>query len=115
LFRHTPATTPNVEQAERRNQLSLTVYGLLNREATGEEDSGLELHHLVETRVPKQVVTAHPPVTGKQQSRLFQSIEWYVSGVQREDWVASPGLQCVSCEFFNECRGGAARGGPDRV
>ena len=102
----TSATTPNVEQAEHRNQLQLTAYGLLYREATGEEEAGFELHHLVKTKVPKLVVTAHPPVTGKQQSRLFQSIESYVSGVQREDWVPSPGLQCVSCEFFNECKGG---------
>jgi putative RecB family exonuclease len=102
----TSATTPNVEQAEHRNQLQLTAYALLYREATGEEEAGFELHHLVKTKVPKLVVTAHPPATGKQQSRLFQSIESYVSGVQREDWVASPGLQCVSCEFFNECKGG---------
>jgi len=103
----TSASTPNPEQAEHRNQLQLTSYALLYRESTGEREAGFELHHLVKTKVPKLVVTAHPPVTDKQQSRLFQSIESYVSGVQREDWVASPGLQCVSCEFFNECRGGA--------
>jgi RecB family exonuclease len=103
----TSATTPNVEQAEHRNLLQLTAYALLYREATGEEETGFELHHLVKTKVAKLVVTQHPPATEAMQTRLFQSIESYVSGVQREDWVASPGLQCVSCEFFNECKGGA--------
>ena len=102
----TSATTPNVEQAEHRNQLQLTAYGLLYRESTGDREAGFELHHLVKTKVPKLVVTSHPPVTGQQENRLLQSIESYVAGVQREDWVPSPGLQCVSCEFFNECKGG---------
>ena len=102
----TTATTPNEEQAEHRNQLQLTAYGLLYREATGEKESGFELHHLVKTKTPKLVITTHDPVDGKQESKLFRSIESYVDGVQREDWVASPGLQCVACEFFNECKGG---------
>ena len=101
------AATPNAEQAEHRNQLQLTAYALLYREATGEEEAGFELHHLVKTKVPKLVVTQHPPATKAMQNRLFQSIESFVAGVQREDWVASPGLQCAACEFFNECRGGA--------
>jgi putative RecB family exonuclease len=103
----TTATTPNESQAGHRNQLQLTAYGLLYREATGEKESGFELHHLVKTKTPKLVITTHDPVDMKQESKLFHSIESYVDGVEREDWVASPGLQCVACEFFNECKGGA--------
>ena len=103
----TSATTPNSEQVQHRNELQLTVYGLLYREATSERETGFELHHLVKTKTPKLVVTKHPPITEKQQSKLFRSIESFVDGVQREDWVPSPGLQCAACEFFNECRGGA--------
>jgi len=103
----TTATSPNLEQATHRNQLQLTAYGLLYREATGEKESGFELHHLVKTKVPKLVITTHNPVDMKQETKLFRSIESYVDGVEREDWVASPGLQCVACEFFNECKGGA--------
>jgi putative RecB family exonuclease len=103
----TSATTPNLEQVLHRNEVQLTVYGLLYREATGERETGFELHHLVKTKVPKLVVTKHRSVSKVQQNKLFRSIESYVAGLQREDWVPSPGLQCVSCEFFNECRGGA--------
>ena len=31
-------------------------------------------------------------------------VEAYVEGLERKDFVPSPGMQCVSCEFFNECR-----------
>jgi RecB family exonuclease len=102
----TSATTPNEEQVLHRNLLQLTIYGLLYREATGEKEKGFELHHLVKTKTPKLVVTRHSPITENQKNKLFQSIESFVDGVQREDWVASPGLQCASCEFFTECKGG---------
>jgi RecB family exonuclease len=102
----TSATTPNEDQVLHRNELQLTAYGLLYRESTGEREKGFELHHLVKTKTPKLVVTRHAPITQNQQDKLFRSIESFVAGVQREDWVASPGLQCASCEFFTECKGG---------
>ncbi|NBZ96993.1 MAG: PD-(D/E)XK nuclease family protein, partial [Proteobacteria bacterium] len=102
----TAAVTPNETQVLHRNETQLTAYGLLYREATGNKESGFELQHLVKTKVPKLVVTKHSPITDKQKSRLFRSIESFVDGVQREDWVPSPGLQCAGCEFFGECRGG---------
>jgi putative RecB family exonuclease len=103
----TTAATPQHDQAIHRNETQLTAYGLLHREATGKDASGFELHHLVKTKTPKLVITTHDPVDMKQESKLFRSIESYVDGVEREDWVASPGLQCVACEFFHECKGGA--------
>lgn len=39
-----------------------------------------------------------------QQTRLFHLIEAYVEGLDRRDFIPSPGLQCAGCEFFNECR-----------
>ena len=102
----TTATTPNEDQVLHRNEIQLTAYGLLYQAATGVKAKGMELHHLVKTKVPKLVVTRHRPTTEKQKSKLFRAIESYLGGVQREDWVPSPGLQCASCEYFNECRGG---------
>ena len=104
----TTAQTPNEEQVFHRNETQLTAYGLLYREATGEKESGFELHHLVKTKVPKLIVTSHKPVTEKQKEKLFRSIESFMDGVEREDFVPSPGLQCAACEFFNECRGGVS-------
>ena len=106
----TSAATPNAEQVVHRNETQLTAYGLLYREATGKQESGFELHHLVKTKVPKLVVSEAPATTEAQRTKLFRLIESYTDGVDREDFVPSPGLQCAACEFFNECtawKGGA--------
>ncbi len=107
----TSAATPNAEQVIHRNETQLTAYGLLYREATGKQESGFELHHLVKTKTPKLVVSESPATTEAQRTKLFRLIESYVDGVEREDYVPSPGLQCAACEYFNECtvwKGGAA-------
>ena len=41
----TTATTPNESQAEHRNQLQLTAYALLYREATGEHENAQARNH----------------------------------------------------------------------
>ena len=100
----TTATSPQEQLVLHRNERQLSCYALLYREATGSRERGFELHHLVKTKTPKLVVTKHRPMTAIQESRLLRSIESFVDGVQRADWVRSPGLQCSSCEYFNECR-----------
>ena len=104
----TSAATPNAEQVVHRNETQLTAYGLLYREATGKKESGFELHHLVKTKAPKLVVSEAPATTEAQRTKLFRLIESYVDGVEREDYVPSPGLQCAACEYFDECRQGGA-------
>ena len=107
----TSAATPNAELVLQRTETQLTAYGLLYRAATGNLESGFQLHHLVKTKVPKLVVSEAPATTDAQFAKLFRLIESFMDGVEREDYVPSPGLQCSSCEYFNECRawkGGAA-------
>jgi putative RecB family exonuclease len=100
----TTGRTPDPEMVRHTTEVQTTGYALLYREATGHQESGIELHHLVKTKVPKLVVTQAGPATEAQVQRLFRVMESYVSGLQREDFVPSPGLQCSSCEFVNECR-----------
>ena len=64
---------------------------------------------MVKTKVPKLVVSEAPATTESQHAKLFRLIESYVDGVEREDYVPSPGLQCASCEFLGECQSWAAR------
>lgn len=106
----TSSTTPNAGNVLHRNETQLTAYGLLYRDATGDRESGLELHHLVKTKIPKLVVSSFDPITEAQKTKFFRTVESYVDGVLREDFVPSPGLHCVNCEFFAECsvwKGGA--------
>jgi putative RecB family exonuclease len=100
----TSSTTPNAERIAHTNEVQISSYAVLYRHNTGQQESGLELHHLVKTKNPKLVITALPPMTDQQQSRLFTLIQGYVDGLDRRDFIPSPGLQCVSCQFFNECR-----------
>jgi len=100
----TSAATPNAEQIVHRNETQLTAYGILYREATGKPEAGFQLHHLVKTKTPKLVVSEAPATTERQRAKFFRIIESFVDGVEREDYVPSPGLQCASCEYFNECR-----------
>ena len=100
----TSGQTPNPEKVAHMNEVQTSIYSLLYRENTGKQEAGIELHHLVKLKNPKVVVTALPPMSEAQQSRLFRLIEAYEHGLEVRDFVPSPGLQCVSCEFFNECR-----------
>lgn len=100
----TSARSPDPEMVVHTHETQTTAYAVLYREATGQRESGIELHHLIKTKVPKLVVTELEPAGGDQITRLFRVMEDYVAGLERESFVPSPGLQCSSCEFFNECR-----------
>jgi putative RecB family exonuclease len=100
----TTSSTPNPATAAHANEVQACSYALLYRAATGETEKGIEFHHLVKLKTPKLVVTALQPMNEQQQTRLFRLIESYVEGVDRQDFVPSPGLGCLSCPFFKECR-----------
>lgn len=100
----TTARTPDRMQAIRQNEVQLGCYALLYREATGQQESGFELHHLVKTKVPKLVVTPLEPFRRDQIERLIRVMESYVAGVMTEDYVPSPGLHCSYCDYLAECR-----------
>ena len=100
----TSSQAPYSSMVLHTHGIQLTSYGVLYRDATGEKESGLELHHLVKLKKPKVVITQAEPVTKKAVARLFRTLESYVDGVQREDFVPSPGLACAYCPFFKQCR-----------
>ena len=100
----TSGQTPIREKVGHLLETQTSCYSLMYREATGRKESGVEIHHLVKLKKPKVVVTPFEPMTDKQQSRLFKVIESYVSGLERQDFIPSPGLHCSSCEFFDACR-----------
>jgi len=100
----TSGKTPDPEQVAHTTEVQTTAYAVLYRQAAGKTESGIELHHLVKTKNPKLVVSVFGPATEAQRTRLFRLMESYVGGLQREDFIPSPGLQCASCVFFQECR-----------
>jgi CRISPR/Cas system-associated exonuclease Cas4 (RecB family) len=100
----TSGQTPNAEKVEHLHETQLACYSTLYRDATGRKEAGVELHHLVKLKTPKVVITPMASMTDLQQVRLYRSIESYLEGLSRRDFVPSPGLHCSSCEYFNECR-----------
>ena len=100
----TTGKTPNADLSLHTNDVQLTAYAMLYREATDRRETALELHHLVKLKTPKLVVTEAPPATETQTTRFMRLAESYVRGVQSEDYVPAPGFACASCEFLNECR-----------
>jgi putative RecB family exonuclease len=70
----TTGKTPNPEMALHSNDVQLTAYALLYREATERRESALELHHLVKTKMPKLVVTESGPATEAQERRFYRLV-----------------------------------------
>ena len=99
----TSGSTPNADRAALVNGTQATAYSILYRENTGRKETGVELHHLVKLKQPKLVVIYLSPVGDRECARLFRIIDAYVEGLERRDFIPSPGLQCASCEFFHEC------------
>lgn len=100
----TSGKTPKVEMALHANEVQLTAYSLLYREATDRRETARELHHLVKTKTPKLAVIEDGPATEGQITRFLRQVESHVRSVESEDFVPSPGFGCAACEFFNECR-----------
>ncbi len=100
----TTGQTPVPEKATLLHARQATVYSLLYRANTGQQESAVELHHLVKLKQSRLVVIGLPAVTDAQITRLYRLIESYVRGLERQDFVPSPGLQCSTCEFQSECR-----------
>ena len=100
----TSGTTPNSDKVAHTTEIQTSSYAILYRHNTGVSEAGIQLHHLVKLKNPKVVITTLPPMNSGQQTRLFRQIESYLDGLARKDFIPSPGMQCSSCEFFNECR-----------
>jgi putative RecB family exonuclease len=98
------AKTPDSGMVAHMHSVQLSCYGVLYRDATGQEESGFELHHIVKTKTPKLVVTALAPIQERHQTRLFRAINSYADGLSRKDFVPSPGFGCAACDYFHECR-----------
>ena len=93
------------ERIAHMNELQLSCYSVLYREATNSIEAGFEIHSLIKSvKTPKLIITSLPPSSQVQHDRLYRAMDAYVEGVSRKEWIPSAGIQCSSCSFFNECR-----------
>ena len=98
------ARSPGEDMAAHQHATQLACYALLYRSATGELETGFELHHLIKTKVPKVVISTYGPMSAAMESELFFLIDDYLEGIAREAWVPSPGQHCSWCDHLDLCR-----------
>jgi len=98
------ARSPSEGMAEHQHATQLACYALLYRSATGERETGFELHHLIKTKVPKVIISTYGPMSAAMESELFFLIDDYLEGIAREAYVPSPGQHCAWCDFSGPCR-----------
>lgn len=98
------ARSPDEGMAVQQHATQLACYALLYRGATGEKESGFELHHLIKTKVPKVVVSTYGPMSAAMESELYFLIDDYLDGIAREAFVPSPGQHCAWCDYRDLCR-----------
>lgn len=100
----TSSTTPNPTTVQHLHDLQVSSYAVLYRHNTGKKENGIELHHLVKLKNPKLCITEMPPMSDKQQHRLFHLMDTYYEELGRAEFYPSPSFACMGCEFFAECR-----------
>mgnify|MGYP005843206797 FL=1 len=90
---------------EITHEIQLSSYAYLFRQATGDEEGGLEIRSLVKTKVPK--IEFHTYQTRREQHfrRLFAVIRAYLDDLDRGSFVFRPGFACLMCDH----RDGACR------
>jgi putative RecB family exonuclease len=100
----TSSSTPNPTSVEHLHETQTSGYAILYRHNTGKKETGIQLHHLVKLKNPKLSITSMPPMSDQQQSRLFRLMDVYQNELGDGQFHPSPGLGCMGCEFFAECR-----------
>ena len=100
----TSSSTPNPSSVEHLHETQTSSYAVLYRHNTGKRETGIELHHLVKNKSPKLCITDMPPMSDQQRSRLFRLMDVYQTELGKGQFHPSPGLGCMGCEFFGECR-----------
>lgn len=99
----TAARSTNAEELAHQHRLQLTIYALLYRESTWEQERGFQVIQLIKTKEPKIEVFNLPPATEKDFEELDATIHAFQEGVSNGDFSMSPGQHCSWCDHRTEC------------
>jgi predicted RecB family nuclease len=90
---------------ETLHEIQLSSYSYLFRQATGDEEGGLEIRSLIKTKTPKIEIHSYQARSEQHFRRLFAVIRAYLNDLDRGSFVFRPGFACVMCDH----RDGACR------
>ncbi|BDS05256.1 hypothetical protein NT6N_02960 [Oceaniferula spumae] len=112
----TAAKSPSQNSAGHVHGTQLGIYALLYRHCTGTRELGIELHHLVKTKVPKVCVSEFGSMSDREIGNVIALMHQYVDSVKAGDCTPSPSFMCSGCEYLSQCKnwqGGAEHGNGD--
>ena len=99
----TSARSTNADELAHQHRLQLTIYALLYRESTWQQEKGVQVIQLIKTKEPKIEVFTFPPATDKDFEELDATIHAFKEGVSNGDFSMSPGQHCSWCDYRAEC------------
>lgn len=90
---------------EITHEIQLSSYSYLFRQATGDEEGGLEIRSIIKTKTPKIETHCYSARIGQHFRRLFAVIRAYLADLDRGNFVFRPGFGCTMCDHRNgSCR-----------
>jgi hypothetical protein len=90
---------------EVTHEIQLSSYAYLYRQATGLEESGLEIRSLIKTKVPKIEFHRYGTRSEVHFRRLFAVIRAYLDDLDANRFVFRPGFGCAMCDYRDgSCR-----------
>ncbi|NLE37495.1 MAG: PD-(D/E)XK nuclease family protein [Pirellulaceae bacterium] len=89
----------SAEPAEVTHEVQLTSYAYLLRQASGREESGLEIRSLVKTKAPKILVHRYASRTEAHFVRLFALFREYLDALDSRRFNFRPSWSCSMCDF----------------
>ena len=87
------------------HEVQLTAYSYLFRQATGLQESHLEIRQLIKTKTPKIAIHCFPPRTEVHFRRFFALVREYLEALARRQWNSRPSWNCGMCEYQERCCG----------
>jgi len=89
----------SAEPAEVTHEVQLSSYAYLLRQASGREESGLEIRSLVKTKLPKIMVHRYASRTEAHFVRLFALFREYLDALDSRRFTYRPSWSCSMCDF----------------
>jgi putative RecB family exonuclease len=97
------AAKPDKDNAAFDHEIQLVSYQLLMEIATGQVPPSLDLVFLVKTKKPQVIRVTSPPADMQRKCRVIGLLETAVQGIAAQRYHPQPGMQCMRCQFRNEC------------
>ena len=83
---------------EITHEIQLSSYAYLFRQATGDEEGGLEIRSIIKTKKPKVEFHSYQARSEQHFRRLFAVIRAYLDDLDRGRFVFRPGFGCAMCD-----------------